>query len=154
MYVIGVLEIEEKRNAQEAQKLTITLSAGSEETSWSELTAATAVLNGEEGEEPREDKKQELEPEALANPKGNESVRQWLWWLILVLARDFTAAHCVGVTMAAEDEPITRFTVPNIWPVASSSSSSDFELIAEIDQRKWLTKLISKNLRTQRRSLI
>lgn len=118
------LEIEGKRNAEKSQKLTITLSAESEDTIWSELTAAIAVLNRKEREEPRWDEKKALEPEAEANPKGNENVRQWLWRPILELARDFTAAHCVGVAMAAEDEPITRFTVPNIWRSSSSPPSS------------------------------
>lgn len=67
------LEIEEKRNAEEVRKLKNTLSAESE------LTAAIAVLKGEEREEPGGDKKQELEIEAEGNPKGNGRVRQWLW---------------------------------------------------------------------------
>lgn len=127
MHIVGVKKLKTSEMRKKLGNLTITLSAGSEDTIWSELTAAIAVLNGEE---PREDKKQEVKPEAEANPKGNERARQWLWWPILELARDFTAADCVGVTMAAEEEPITRFTVPSIWPIASSSS-------CDCDWRNW-----------------
>lgn len=117
--------------------LTITSSAESEDTIWS-LTAA--------GEERLEAKKQELKPEADGNPEGSESARQWLWWPILKLARDFIEVHCVEVSMAAEEEPITRFTVPNIWRIASSSSSSSSSCDWRADQKwwKWPTKLISQ----------
>ena len=44
------------------------------------------------------------------------------------MGRDFRAGKCVEVATAAEEEPITRLTVPNIWVVGSCSGVVNGEI--------------------------